>query len=257
VAKLRNEKTEYHSDSRLESALRAATSEIGDTSIGRLSEKLLHRTLKHYLEPNTDCHEVECLGSVADIKGEGGIIEIQTRSFSRLKGKLSRFLESYPVTVVYPIVTDRLVEWCNPASGEITEVKKSPKKGRASDILYELSALSELVGREGLSFLLVFVKVREVRLLDGYGKNNRKRATKVNIIPEAISAPQRISTLEDVASLLPESLSGRFTARDFSLALRLKGVRASITLHSLLKLGIIERAGEEGRAYLYRKSSLG
>lgn len=255
MAKAKIENTEYTSDPRLESAIAAATAEIG-SSIGRLSEKLLHRTLKHYLEPDTTAHEIECLGSVADIMRDGRITEIQTRSLSRLAPKLSRFLESYPVTVVYPVVTDRLVEWCDPESGEIVEVKKSPKKGRECDLLAELAGLSDLVGREGLRFMIIRVSVREVRLLDGYGKDFRRHATKLNILPLSVAEPHTVSTLREIASLLPDSLADSFTSAELFRALRLKGIRASLTLRMLLRLGIIEKTGTEGRAYLYKRTQI-
>ena len=40
---------------------------------------------------------------VADIYKDGEIIEIQTRQFNRMRGKLQAFLPLYPVTIVYPI----------------------------------------------------------------------------------------------------------------------------------------------------------
>ena len=59
-----------------------------DKGIGTLSEKTLHAVLKRYYEPYGDNHEVKIGGYVADIVGEHGIIEIQTRNFDRLRKKL-------------------------------------------------------------------------------------------------------------------------------------------------------------------------
>ena len=81
-----------------------AKSEGAEMGIGTYGEKLLHRTLKYYFEPNSDFHEVAFNGSVADIKNGEGIIEIQTRSFEKLVPKLERFLCCSHVTVVYPII---------------------------------------------------------------------------------------------------------------------------------------------------------
>lgn len=41
-------------------------------------------------------------GYVADIVGENGVIEIQTRQFNKLLKKLEAFLDYCDVTVVYP-----------------------------------------------------------------------------------------------------------------------------------------------------------
>ena len=67
-------------------------SEISLSSgIGTLSEKSLHRMIKLFIEEDESFHEVEFLGSVADIKRENQIYEIQTHSAERLVPKLKKF----------------------------------------------------------------------------------------------------------------------------------------------------------------------
>ena len=73
------------------------------TSIGELNERSLHRALKErYAVAGSDT-ERAIDGFVADVVTGGRIVEIQTGGFGPLKGKLSRLLESYPVTLVHPI----------------------------------------------------------------------------------------------------------------------------------------------------------
>ena len=62
--------------------------EITRDSIGTLGEKTTHAVLKAYFEPFEDSREVRIGRYVADIAGENGIIEIQTRQFNRLLKKL-------------------------------------------------------------------------------------------------------------------------------------------------------------------------
>ena len=66
----------------------------GAGGIGTLSEKALHAALKSYYEPDFESREVKVGSFVADIVGENGIIEIQTRGFDRLGRKLDAFLEA-------------------------------------------------------------------------------------------------------------------------------------------------------------------
>ena len=61
--------------------------------IGTLGEKTLHAVLKNYYEPFEQNHEIKVGRFVADIVGEQGVIEIQTRSFGNLLDKLDNFLE--------------------------------------------------------------------------------------------------------------------------------------------------------------------
>ena len=79
------------------------------TSIGELNEQSLHRALKErYAVAGSDT-ERAIDGFVADVVTGGRIVEIQTGGFGPLKGKLSRLLESYPVTLVHPIARDRYI----------------------------------------------------------------------------------------------------------------------------------------------------
>ena len=64
--------------------------------IGTLSEKTVHAILKNYYEPDEDRQEIPIGNYVADIFAGGEIIEIQTRQFDKLRGKLSAFLPCTP-----------------------------------------------------------------------------------------------------------------------------------------------------------------
>ena len=77
--------------------------------IGTLHEKTMHAVLKKYFEPYSDNHETKIGEYVADIVGEHGIIEIQTRAFERLNKKLAAFLEYARTTVVYPVWVRNLI----------------------------------------------------------------------------------------------------------------------------------------------------
>ena len=77
----------------------------------------MHAALKSYYEPDFESREVKVGGFVADIVGENGIIEIQTRGFDRLRRKLDAFLKAARVTVVYPVVPKRGLCWVDPETG--------------------------------------------------------------------------------------------------------------------------------------------
>ena len=100
--------------------------------IGCLGEKILHVVLKQYLEPDPSFHEVKIGRYVADIAGDSGVVEIQTRNFSALKKKLAAFLPHYPVTVVTPIPQIKWLSWIEEQTGEVTKKRKSPKTGNGS-----------------------------------------------------------------------------------------------------------------------------
>ena len=59
--------------------------------IGTLSEKTVHAVLKNYYAPDPDMHEIPIENYVADIYTGKEIIEIQTRSFDKMRKKLDTF----------------------------------------------------------------------------------------------------------------------------------------------------------------------
>lgn len=96
--------------------------------IGTLSEKTVHAIFKDYYEPDEDHQEIPIENYVADIYKDGEIIEIQTRQFNRMRGKLQAFLPLYPVTIIYPIPYEKWLIWIDEDSGELSKKRKSPKR---------------------------------------------------------------------------------------------------------------------------------
>ena len=229
---------------------RVLTELPSDGGIGTLSEKMMHKILKLYIDPDTDNHEVAYLGSVADVKNSDGIFEIQSANFSYLIPKLNKFLVNDKVTVVYPIVGSKTVSWIDKDSGEITAPHKTTRQGRATDVYYVASAISEFIPHENLTLRIIIMSAEEYKYLDGYGKSRKNRATGIDRIPTGIEREIELRTVEDYASLLPP-LPEEFTAGELSSALRLRGRRASYSLSFLRRLGIVEQVGKRGRAYLY------
>ena len=222
--------------------------------IGTLAEKLLHRTLKLYFEPNEENHEIECLGSIADIKNSDGIIEIQTRAFDRLRPKLEKFLPECPVTVVYPIIKEKTILWLDKDSGEVSSARKSPRRGLPSDALAELSKIKSMIGHESLTVLIVFLNAEEYRSLDGWDTERKRGATKLERIPTEMIEIIELKGVEDYKLLIPEKLPNEFSAKDFNRVAKLRARRASFSLKLLLDLGLLTRRHGEGRAYVYSRT---
>ena len=230
---------------------RALEKEKEDKGIGTLGEKLLHRTLKYYLEPDESCHEISCYGSVADIKNESGVIEIQTRSFVKLVPKLERFLERETVMVVYPIIINKVICRINTETGETLPARKSPKRGRLSDALAELSTIRRFIPHDRLKILIVTVDVTETRTIDKQIRVGRKKTSKINCIPTQINEMLLLSDSEDYRQLLPIGLPQSFTSFEFEKYSGLHNINAHSALMLLLQLGIITRERKGREPYIY------
>jgi hypothetical protein len=250
---MRNDAVLAEYTSRFQSARTSALSECGiDKGVGTLSEKLLHRVLKYTVEPREEYHELAFLGSVADIRNENGITEIQTKNLIKLLPKLKKLLPKEKVTVIIPIIHEKNLAWLDPATGELLEKRRSPRRGRLSDALPELASISELLGNENLVIRIIMLDVDEYKLLDGYGKDGKHRATKLNRIPNAIVNVIDLRSPGELCELLPTGLEASFTSAELLRSLGLRSRKTSFAKKLLLTHGIIERIGTDGRAHLYK-----
>lgn len=219
--------------------------------IGTLNERSLHAYLKRCLEPDTRFHEVKVGRYTADILNESGIIEIQTRSFSNFRRKLTVLLSEQPVTVVYPIAAVKRIIWVNPETGEPTPPRKSPKKGSLYDLCSELIYIPELLCSEKLKFRLVFMEITDIRSLTGWSRDRKKGSERTDCLPVAIHSELTIGSREDYRLFLPPGLPEVFKVKDFARMAHITPRLAGKVLYVLKTVGIVRVSGKERNAFLY------
>jgi len=228
---------------------------IGQTpkngSIGTLGEKTVHSVLKKYYSPDPANHEVKIGSFVADIYTGDGIMEIQTRSFNKLRRKLPSFLQIAPVTIVYPVHNFKWIRWVNPQTGEISPPRKSPKPGTPYLIFPELYWIKDFLSNPNLRLKIVMMNLEEYRLLDGWSRDKKKGSSRCDRIPTELVNEISILQPEDYRLLIPAQLPAEFTSLDFKKASGLSRSNAQTALNILHHLGVIERIGKKGNAYLY------
>ncbi len=223
-------------------------------SIGTYSEKSTHRLLKHFLNGEERFHEIPIGSYVADVFDGERIFEIQSRNFGKLKGKLAVFLDVAPVTVIYPVSADTMIFWIDPETGEVREQRKSGKHGRIGDIFRELGYLRDYLSHPKLSFRVMFFQTGDYRLLNGYGPDKKKHASKFDRIPEAYLGDYVIEGPENYVNLIPGTLPKEFTSRDLGKAAGIPAGEASRACSVLSCVGAIRRIGSRDRFYLYERS---
>ena len=92
----------------------------------------------------------------------------------------------------------------------------------------------------------------EYRLLDGYGKDKKKRCTKLYKMPTALIDYLEIESADDVKKILPpEVMDGRFTFADFEKITKLKNRRARYSLNALIEFGIVRKVDKIGKADIF------
>ncbi len=248
---------QYSDKERFSEACRALCGEVPSRKkIGVLSEKTLHSVIKRFIEPNEALQEVKVGGYFADIKNDDGIFEVQTRSFNKLRAKLTSYLETEKVTVVYPIPATKRLIWIDAQTGELTTPRKSPKHGSYFDAFPELYKLDMLIANESLRVLLLLVDMDEYRYLNGWSADGKKGSTRHERYPLALADSFLLATKEDYEGLLPSDLGSPFTSKEFASAARIRTRIAQTVLTVLLKYGALQCIGKRGRHNLYMKASM-
>jgi len=227
--------------------------------IGTLGEKTLHAVLKNFFEPDAEAHEIRVGPYVADIVGEGGIVEIQTGNFHALRKKLAAFLEAAPVTVAYPLAHCKWLLWVDPESGDTTARRKSPRVGNFPDALWELERIKALLARPNLRLSLLLVDLEEYRLRDGWSADKKKGSHRYERIPLALAgrldlrSPEDWRSPEAQAAFFPPGLPCPFTSKDYAKAARLNIHAAQTALRMLALMGAAVRCGKRGNLFLYER----
>jgi hypothetical protein len=228
----------------------------GSPRIGTERESSLHRALKlHYSGPG-GATEVVREGYVCDgITEDGGMIEVQTGSFGPLKKKLPRLLLQGPVRVIHPIILRKTIATLD-QGGALLRERLSPRKGTAWDLFDALIHAPELPLLRGLSVELALVEARETRILDGRGSWRRRGAS---IVDRSIT--KRHETLVfaapgDYRFFLPFEAGESFTAKSLGKKAGIRPETAGKALYVLARLGVAERTGKAGNAYLYRRREI-
>ena len=248
---------QYGDKERFSEACRALCGEVPSRKkIGVLSEKTLHSVIKRFIEPNEALQEVKVGNHYADIKNDDGIFEVQTRSFNKLRAKLTSYLETEKVTVVYPIPAVKRLIWIDTQTGELTTPRKSPKRGSYFDAFPELYKLDMLIANDTLRVLLLLIDMDEYRYLNGWSADGKKGSTRHERYPIELVDSLLLATKEDYEGLLPSDLCSPFTSKEFASAARIRTRIAQTVLTVLSKRGAVQCVGKKGRLNLYMKDSM-
>lgn len=211
----------------------------------------LHLALQqHYAGPDGQT-EVRLDGFKADAIVDGVVYEIQTRSFASIRRKLERLVGRHEVVLVYPIAAAKVIAFVDPQTGVEIRSRRSPRKGRATDVYRELPHLAGLLGKPGLSLELVMTVQREVRCQDGKGS---WRARGVSVVARElieVVETRRFTTPADYLGLLPEGLPQPFAVSELADAAGASRFLAGKAAYALRHIGAIEQVGKRGNAFLY------
>ena len=220
-------------------------------------ERSLHASLKSHFCPDTSCHEVKIGRFVADACCDGVIYEIQTAKLGNLTKKLYFYLENtnFKIVIVCPIAQNRKIIWLEEESGEIAKAPRlSSKHENLANGIADLIYLKEFIGNERISFCFVSMEIDEVRLLDGYGKQKKKRATSVDRVAGEIYSIDYINNINDIKNaVFPLLPSDEFDREVLSKSLKLKGRKLWGAQKLLIETNLIS-VQKNGKKLIFEKT---
>jgi hypothetical protein len=226
-------------------------SPLMDDGFSSRRESSLHSGIKKWYFLEGDKLEAKVDDFVVDIMRGELLIEIQIANFSAIKAKLTRLLRDHKVCLVYPIPKEKWIVHKSTGSGEIFGRRRSPKKGRISDLFSELIRIPSLFSEGNLSVEVLMVEVEETWCNDGKGSWRRKGASiedrKLIRVFERVVFEHKA----DFLRVLPKDLPDPFSNRNLAESLGITVNQSRKMTYSLRKIGAIKHVGKNRNQMLF------
>ena len=219
-----------------------------------MTEYSLHSEIKQWYKSPEDKLETKVGDYIIDVLRDNFLIEIQTGNFSAIKKKLKKLLhDNNQVRLVYPIAKLKWIVHVTD-SGEFVRRRKSPKKGKLTELFYELVHTPSIIKDKNFSLEVLLIEEEEVRCNDGRGSWRRRGiSTKdrklLNVFDRLVFEDSK-----DFLKFLPQELDEQFTNKILALKLGVSVTLAQKITYCLRKIGIISVVGKKRNQLLFQES---
>lgn len=222
-------------------------------NIGLHNENPLHADLKAWYAQPGDCLEVDIDGYVVDIVSPDRLVEIQTGNFSAIKAKITDLSARYPLRLVYPVPLEKWIIKLPVNPDDRGSQRKSPRRGRVTQVFKELVSFPELVLHPNFSLEVLMIVEEEVRVYIG----KRRWRTRGWGVHQRHLREVRASYLfegpQDFYNLIPAALPDEFTSMDLAETLGESRWLAQKAAYCLRNMGLIVEIGTHQRSKRYRR----
>jgi len=217
-----------------------------------MNECSLHLEIKNVYSLPRDQFEVKLGNYIVDILRGNLVIEVQTKNFSALKEKAQVLTKNHQLRLVYPLVEKK---WITHVTKDhvVLNTRKSPKKGRLTDLFRELVMIPHMIGKENFSLEVLFIDEEEVRCDDGKGSWRRRGVSIKERKLLKVNDRVLFQTKTDYLKILPEGLNELFTNRELAKLAKISVRTARQITYCLRRGGIILLAGKNGRELVFQK----
>jgi len=224
------------------------------SDIGLLNEKPLHAALKQWYAQPGDRFEVKVDNYFIDMVRDDVLIEIQTKNFSSIRKKLTNLLRTHRLRLIYPVPLDKwIVKLSGPEQAQPSR-RKSPKRGRFSDIFNELVRIPELLSHANLSILVLLIREDELRTYCEKKNWHRKGWGIVERRLLEVVGEKFFSGPDDWCALLPQQLTNPFTTKDMAEVMDIRMPLAQKIAYCFREAQFIGLVAKKGRWNLYERT---
>lgn len=217
-----------------------------------MKEFSLHSEIKKAYSLPGDQFEVKLENYIVDILRGNLAVEVQTKNFSALKEKLQTLTKKYQVRVVFPLPENKWITYVT-KDQVVLDKRKSPRKGRLTDMFRELVMIPNMIVVENFSLEVLFIDEEEVRCDDGKGSWRRRGVSIKERKLLKINHRILFQNKADYLKILPDNLNGVFTNKELSKLTNISVRTAQQITYCLRKGGVILLAGKKGRELGFQK----
>ena len=211
-----------------------------------MNECSLHSEIKKVYSLPGDQFEVKLGNYIVDILRGNLVIEVQTKNFSALKEKLQVLTEKNQVRLVYPLPEKK---WITHVAKDhaVLNKRKSPRKGKLTDLFRELVMIPNIIGEENFSLEVLLIDEEEVRCDDGRGSWRRRGVSVKDRKLLKVNDRILFQNKSDYLKILPVDLNDVFTNRELAQLAKISARTARQITNCLRKGGVIQLVRKKGR----------
>ena len=204
----------------------------------------LHSSIKDWYSLRGDRLEARVENYIIDIVRNDLLIEIQTRNFSAIKGKLRSLISNYSVRLVYPIAERKWIVRVSRSNGEMVSRRRSPKRGKLTDLFDELVWIPHLAGEDNFSMEVLMIEEEEIWCADGKG-SWRRRGVSIKD-RKLLDVVERVRFVErgDFLRFLPSDLDQPFTNKSLAREIGVSVHQSRRITYCLKHMGAIREVGK-------------
>lgn len=235
--------------------------------INTYNESSLHRTIKQSLaKTHNGKTEQNIEDFICDVVTMDRIYEVQTGNLSSLYKKASTLCKKMPVTIVYPLCANKIIQ-TKDEHGKVLSTRKSPKKESIFRLFREITGLIELLDNKNFCIKVLVASIKEIRIatddfanenLQLANKNRRYKKNWYKADKELICIEETLhfNCIDDYANLVKNALSkidgyaNTFCKKDLQNA-KVQKQYINFVLWFLKKTNLIKIEKKSGRTIYY------